>query len=552
MGRALSRDEEPSAAAITTGLTRIGSGGGFWGDRPFAPIEILKREQLDYLMIDYLAELTLSIMTKQKRRNPEAGWATDLEIWLEAGGIDLLRRNSVKLVTNAGGANPESCAKMVLNLAEKNGWHDCRVAVVTGDDILPRIDLMMEDGEEFRHLESGELISDSNDKMLSANAYLGAGPIAAALEIGADIVITGRVADASLVVGSMLHSAGWSHNAFEMGYNRHAPITEWAPESVTNPLDIIAQWTVAGHLIECGAQVSGGNSSDWNLIPDLAGLTLPIAEIGDEGEVRITRAEGTGGQVNRRIVTEQLVYEIGDPSAYKTPDVVCDLRYVTVEDVGEDLVEVKNARGLPQPKNLKVSAAVEGGWFASSSLLVTGPDALNRAKVADTALRGRLSGNEEMEIYTEFIGGGTTLPAGVRKLTMPHLNPPEIVLRFAVSSPNRSDITQFSREVAPLVLTGPGGVGGYGARPKPRRQLRFWPCLVNREAVESVVNVEILTIEILAHQGERFHYIRERTRTIISRIQQAGEESRFTRPITRRLGGKEYENDTTPEREVKG
>lgn len=488
------------------------------------------------MIIDYLAELTLSIMTKQKRRDSSSGWATDLELWLAAGGIDALRKKSVKLVTNAGGANPESCARMVLEQANKIGWHDCKVAVISGDDILPRLDYLLKNGEELTHFESGETISENGAEMMSANAYLGAGPIGSALEIGADIIITGRVADASLVVGCMLHSAGWAHNAFQLGLTRESPIADWAPEHITNPLDILAQWTVAGHLIECGAQVCGGNYSNWAEVPNLATLTLPIAEIYVDGVVKITRGQGGGGMVNRGIVAEQLIYEIGDPAAYITPDVVVDMRNITIEDESEDVVLVTGAIGKPEPESLKVSAAVEGGWFAASSLLVSGPDALARATACDAALKGRLSALEELEIYTEFIGGGVTLPENIRQQMSPTLNPPEVLLRWAVTSPNQQDITDFSREVAPLVLTGPAGVGGYGARPKPRRQLQFWPSLISRNCIEPLVRVELLTHLRITQESERFHFIRKRTRGFLSRLQDELDEREWTRPIVKKLG----------------
>ena len=533
---------------------RIGSGGGFWGDRPLARIDLLKREELDYLVMDYLAELTLSIMTKQKGRNPDAGWASDLQLWLDAGGIHLLRRRGVKLVTNAGGANPQSCARMVLELADRTGWHDCRVAVVSGDDMLEAIPDLMRSGEKFENLESGEKLAECNATVLSANAYLGAGPIASALEIGADIVITGRVADASLIVGSMLHAAGWSANAFARDISRHKAVVEWAPEGHENPLDTLAMWTVAGHLIECGAQVSGGNSTDWAEIPSLANLTLPIAEVHPDGRVRITRASGTGGMVNRRIVAEQLVYEIGNPAEYKTPDVVCDLREVTIEDAGEDVVVVGGAKGLPQPERLKVSAAVEGGWFASSALMVSGPNTLARAMATDDALRGRLTDCDEMEIHTEFIGAGTTLPIAIRERFLEIFSPPEVMVRWAVTTPEKADITRFSREIAPLVLTGPAGVGGYGSRASPRRQLRFWPCLIERSAVEGEVRVEVLTHLKLIQDGERFHYIRERTRRLLDRLHDELDERQWTRPIARRLppSRSDERRSTQSEREVKG
>ena len=473
----------------TPHAVRIGGGGGFYGDRLVAPIELLQTGELDYLIIDYLAELTMSILAKQRSRDRHAGWATDLMEWLGAGGIQELRKSSTRLITNAGGAHPEACAKIVLALAIESGWDDCRVGVVTGDDLMPYMSTLIDSGARLNHMEDGDSITSVLDKLASANAYIGAGPIARALERGADIVITGRVADASLTVGPMVHEIGWAARAEAKGLPLCGPIENWAPEADA-ALVLIASWTIAGHLIECGAQVTGGNATDWNTQPDLGNLGYPIACVDIDGGVLITKPPASGGRLDRLAVAEQLVYEIGDPAAYPTPDVVVDMRAIELDEV-EDGVRMKGALGQPRPEQLKISASFSDGWFASSSLLVPGPDTLARAQRLDETIRTRLDavGLIDLEVHTEFHGSGTTLPPG---LEIEVNDPPEILIRWAVRSASRRQVVEFGREVAPLVLTGPAGVSGYGARPRPRAQFRFWPALIERSHVEPRVALEIL------------------------------------------------------------
>ena len=465
---------------------RIGGAGGFWGDITLAPLEMLKTTELDYLTMDYLSEVTMSIMHKQLDRNPSAGWATDLEVWLRAGGMELLKEKKVKLVTNAGGANTDACVSRVLKAASAIGWTDCKVATISGDCIGSKLSALAGTGEPFIHMFDHKLGSllDHEETIVSANAYLGASGIARALEQGADIVITGRVADASLIVGSMAHSCGWAANGSELELN--APLADWAPPNIKNPYDVLAGWTLAGHLIECGAQVSGGNSSDWKEIPQLAELTYPLAIIESDGTCVITRAPGEGGRITRRTVAEQMLYEIGDPTSYHTPDVTLDLSQATLVETKLDHVRVKGARGRSPPASLKVSACHRDGWMSSGSLMVPGPNAQEKAEMLDNTMRGRLNHLSDIQIETEFLGSQALTPPGLRK----DISPSEVMVRWTISSPQRAQLTHFARSIAPLVLTGPAGVAGYGARPRPREVLRFFPTSIRRVLVEPQVRIE--------------------------------------------------------------
>jgi len=473
------------------GQTIIGGGGGFWGDQTMAPLKLLESADLDYLTMDYLSEVTMSIMHKQLNRNSEAGWATDLKDWLKAGGISLLRTKNVKLVTNAGGANPYSCASMVLAAASDIGWNDCRVALVIGDDLSEKLGEIAESGTQFTHMYNPSLGSllDHSSSVVSANAYLGAGAIGRSLERGADIVITGRVADASLIVGCLLHSNGWAKRAEEANLPLCGPIANWYDGNLNESLDILAGWTVAGHLIECGAQVSGGNSTDWDYIGPLTDLGYPLAEIFPDGRCIITKPNESQGAVTSRIVAEQLLYEIGDPSAYITPDCIVDLSRIQLEEIGKDRVLVRGAKGIEQTSTLKLSASHKDGWMVVSELVAPGPNARKRAEKADFTLRSRLKHLKGMEIHSEFLGDEALTPPAMRSNAM---NPSEIVIRWVATSMDKSELIEFSRAVAPLVLTGPAGICGYSARSRPREMLRFFPTLFDRNLIEAQVHIKMM------------------------------------------------------------
>src|SRR5262245_11491397 len=289
---------------------RIGNGCGFWGDNLDAPVRLAERGQLDYLTLEYLAELTMSILALQKQRRPDAGFASDFLDVLERLCPFLQAQPRLRIITNAGGMNPTACAAKARDILDRAGLKERGIAVFQGDDLLPRLDELLGKGHSLANMDTGQPLSRIRDRVVSANVYLGARPIALALRQGAAIVITGRVADASLTLGPAVHELGWSWG-------------DW---------DRLAAGTVAGHLIECGAQVTGGLWCNWQEAPDLGNVGYPIAEVKETGVFRITKPEGSGGAVNFETVAEQLLYEVGDPAAYLTPDVVADFTSATLHE----------------------------------------------------------------------------------------------------------------------------------------------------------------------------------------------------------------------------
>jgi hypothetical protein len=344
---------------------RIGNGCGFWGDNIDAPILLARDGRLDYLTLEYLAELTMSILALQKQKNPDAGFAGDFLDVLERLTPTLKSQPGLKVITNAGGMNPQACASRAREILLKAGVKHS-VAAVQGDDLLPRLDALLQAGHALTNLDTGQPLSTIRERVVSANAYLGAGPIVAALKQGASIVITGRVADASLTVAPAVHEFGWSWN-------------DW---------DRLSAATVAGHLIECGAQVTGGLWCNWREAKDLANVGYPIADMNDEGSFTISKPAGTGGAVNLETVSEQLLYEVGDPAAYLTPDVVADFTSIAMTQAGTDCVRIDNARGKPATDSYKVSIAYRDGFSASGTLVLLGPGATAKARLCGDMIRG--------------------------------------------------------------------------------------------------------------------------------------------------------------------
>jgi Acyclic terpene utilisation family protein AtuA len=444
---------------------RIGNGCGFWGDNLDAPIRLAEKGQLDYLTLEYLAELTMSILALQKQRNPDAGFASDFLDVLERLCPLLATQSGLRVVTNAGGMNPTACAARARAILDAAGLPDRGIAVVSGDDLMPRLDELLGKGHALAHLDTGVGLAAVRDRVVSANAYLGARPIVMALRQGAAVVITGRVADASLTLAPAIHELGWSW-------------TDW---------DSLAAGTVAGHLIECGAQVTGGLWCNWQEAPDLAGIGYPIAEISADGQVLVTKPPETGGVVNRETVAEQLLYEVGDPAAYLTPDVIADFTGLTLSQSDSDVVVLTGARGQPATESYKVSIAYRDGFTASGMLVLHGPEAPYKARRCGEVILERLerAGARPQQSLVECLGAGDVVPGTFQA----RVDPPEVVLRVAVRDTRREVVERFTRELAPLVTSGPPGVTGYATgRPSVREVFAYWPALIPKDAVVPEVN----------------------------------------------------------------
>jgi hypothetical protein len=447
---------------------RIAAGQGFWGDLPDAPVRQVEGGPIDYLMLDYLAEVTMSIMQKQKARDPNAGYARDFVPLMKQILPACVERN-IKVTANAGGVNVEGCAAAVRDVARDLGLAGkLRIGIVTGDNILDRIDELLARGIELRNMDTGEPLETVRDQIQSANAYLGAAPIVEALNKGSQVVITGRATDTGLTLAPLMHEFGWGSN-------------DW---------DRLAAGTIAGHIIECGAQCSGGNCQyEWQSIPDLANVGFPIAEASRDGTFVITKHEGTGGRVNVPSVKEQLVYEMGDPRAYITPDCVADFTTVRVEDDGADRVRVFGIKGKPATDTLKVSISYSAGYKAVGTLVYAWPDAYEKAKAADRILRARLDrlGLRFDQILTEFVGANATHGPLAGE---PSPDLAEVQLRVGVRGNDRKAIERFTKEIAPLILTGPPAVTGFaGGRPKVEEIVAYWPALIPKSEITARVTV---------------------------------------------------------------
>ncbi len=447
---------------------RIASGQGFWGDLVDAPVWQVTKGDVDYLVMDYLAEVTMSILQKQKNKNPDFGYARDIPELMEKI-LPVITEKNIKVITNGGGVNPTACAEAIIEVAQKLGIQNLKIAVVYGDDIMEDLDTIIAAGAELKNMETGEPITAVKDKLLSANVYFGAFPIVEALEKGADIVITGRTTDTGLTLAPMIYEFGWKKTDY----------------------DLLSAGTVAGHILECGAQSTGGNFlGDWESIENFAQIGFPIAEAYPNGDVIITKHESLGGRVNFDTVAEQLLYEIGDPKNYITPDCIADFTSIKLEDLGNDRVKMYGVTGYPETDTYKVSVSYEDGYSAVGSLTYSWPKALTKAKAADKILRERLQNLGLMfdEIRTDFIGYNATHETLAKKLDEDDIN--EITMRVAVRSHDYKSVARFGREIAPLILTGPPAVTGFaGGRPKPSDVVAYWPALLPKHLVKPEVKI---------------------------------------------------------------
>jgi hypothetical protein len=449
-------------------FVRIASGQGFWGDLPNAPVNQVKKGPIDYLVMDYLAEVTMSIMQKQKMKNPDWGYARDF-VDVVAQVLPEIRNEGIKIISNAGGVNPKACKDEILKVAQQQGFDGIKVAVVDGDDILGQIDELIEAGHQLNNMEDGRPVSDIKEELLSANVYFGCQPIVEALKLDADVIITGRVTDTGLTLAPMIYEFGWKSDDY----------------------DKMAVGTIAGHIIECGAQVTGGNFTDWEQVEDFVDIGFPIIEAYPNGDFFVTKHDGTGGLVSEMTVKEQLLYEIGNPAEYITPDVIADFTSVQVEEQEPNRVKVTGIKGHPDTPTYKVSASYNDGYKLASTLVYSWPDALKKAiKGAEILEKRALALNLKFdEFHKEFIGynGTDEKPISTEALETDF---DEIQMRISIAGPNKDDLNRFGMELAPLILTGPSGVTGFaGGRPKASGVVAYWPALLDKNAVEPRVTL---------------------------------------------------------------
>ncbi len=432
---------------------RIANAGGYWGDDLSQFHRQVELGPVDYVTLDFLAEITMSILQKQRARDPETGFARDFIAQVEET-LDLLLKRRVKVITNAGGVNPAACRRAVLATAARKG-RPIHVAAVLGDDLMPRLDELIAAGANLDNMEDHRAFASVRERVSSANAYFGAWPVVDALKTGAQIVVTGRVTDTGITLAPMIHAFGWAAD-------------DW---------DRLAAGIVAGHIIECGAQSTGGNFTDWREIPRFAGIGYPIVEMHADGSFFVTKHDDTDGAVTVRTVKEQLVYEMGDPRSYITPDVVADFGSIRLEQDGKDRVRVWGIAGRPAPPSLKISAAHGEGWKASGTLIISGPDAEAKAKAFDGLFWKRL-GLEFDARLTEYVGVSACWGP-----LAPKTDAPEVMLRFGVRDRDRAKIEKFSRMLPAVILSGPPGVAVTGGRPQAQEVVAYWPALVQRQFI---------------------------------------------------------------------
>ncbi|MGJ7544722.1 acyclic terpene utilization AtuA family protein [Variovorax sp. LT1R16] len=442
----------------TARTVRIGGASGFWGDSMVAAPQLVKGGRLDYLVFDYLAETTMSILASARAKNPELGYATDFVDIAMKPVLAEIQRQGIKVVSNAGGINPHGCAAALRAVAEAQGI-TLRIAVIEGDDVSPLMPALRERGT--RDMFTGEALPE---KVLSANAYLGAAPIAAALDAGAQVVITGRCVDSAVTLGPLIHEFGWQPGDY----------------------DLLASGSLAGHIIECGCQATGGLHTDWEDIPDWAHMGYPIVECHADGSFVVTKPEGTGGKVISANVAEQMLYEIGDPGAYLLPDVSCDFRDVNITQQGENRVHVSPAKGRAPTPQYKVSATQLDGFRCAGSMVMIGIDAEKKARRTAEAIIERTSGILRegglppfTSTYIEVIGCETLYGPHARTR---HVR--EVMMRVVANHPQKAALAMFAREIAPSGTSwAPGTTSPGGGRPAVSPLIKPFSFLLDKDAV---------------------------------------------------------------------
>ncbi len=446
---------------------RLGAGSGFWGDALDPAIELLEHGNIDYLSMDYLAELTMALLQRLQSRNPEAGYVPDLVDHMRAL-LPLAQKKGIRIICNGGGTNPEGAAEAIRKLAQELGLEGLRVAAVLGDNILDRVDELVATGCDLTNMDTGDSdFSAIRERIVAASVYTGAEGIIEALSLGADLVIAGRVSDNALYVGPVMHELG----------------LDFAEANT----DIIASAITVGHIVECAAGATGGMSSRFDEMPDMGRVGFPIAEFHEDGTAIITKVKGSGGVVDQFTVKEHLVYEIGDPNEYLMPDGVADFTRLSIEELGDDRVRVSDMGGRTRPETLKLVVGYEEGWIGEGMLFFPWPHALQRAEKAKETLLARFDrlGLKHDAIHFDYVGvnmlHGPASP-------MPDYDPAEIGLRVAVHTRTRDEAEKVRRACAQLWIMGPGGTS-FGTPMKPRPVVGSWPTLIPRDFITQSVEI---------------------------------------------------------------
>ena len=449
-------------------MVRVANAQGFWGDSLLGPMRLVEEGPVDYLTFDYLAEITMSIMQKQKMRKPDAGYAMDFILMLEKI-LPACKEKGIKIVANAGGVNPRACLEATQKVIRELGLSGIRIGIVEGDDILDRLDEIIGAGEKLANMDTGESLATIRDRITSANVYIGARPIVEALQAGADIVITGRASDPSLVVAPLVYEFGWSMEDY----------------------DKLASATVLGHIIECGPQCTGGNYSDWKQIEDFARIGYPVVEAYPDGSFVIGKHENTGGLVSVETVTSQLLYELGDPRNYLGPDCVADFTTIDIRQDGDNRVAISGIRGGPPTPTYKVSISYANGYKILGTLCISGPDAVEKAHVIANMIfeRMKLHGHEipEDRRFVELFGTNVLYKGLVPASEQPH----ELLLRIGAKGDDPKALNTLGMEIAPAVTCGPPGVTGIaGGRARATEVVGYWPALIEKDLVTTNCTVE--------------------------------------------------------------
>ncbi len=449
-------------------IVRVANAQGFWGDSLLGPIRLVEEGPVDYLTFDYLAEISMSIMQKQKMRKPETGYALDFILMLQKI-LPACKEKGIKIIANAGGVNPKACLAASKKVFEDLGITGMKIAIVEGDDIMNRLDEITAGNENLQNMETGEDISTIRDKITSANVYIGAGPIVEALQAGADIVITGRASDPSVVVAPLVYEFGWSMEDY----------------------DKIASATVMGHIVECGTQCTGGNYAGWRQVKDFARIGYPVAEASADGSFVITKHDSTGGLVTVETVTSQILYELGDPKNYLGPDCVADFTTINISQQGENRVAFSGIRGGPATPTYKVSVSYSKGYKILGTLCIAGPDAVEKANIIADMIFQRMEMYgyciPEEDRFVELFGTNVLYKGMVENNDQPL----ELLLRIGAKGDDPKALNTLGTEIAPAVTSGPPGVTGIAAgRSRATEVIGYWPALIDKSLINTSFVVE--------------------------------------------------------------